>query len=272
MFVLDKEKSETLFSASVGVERVAAASGAGALQIEEIESYFTCLSVFDHGTMMVLACAEAADMERLSDDDRLVIYAVASEFVVAVENSQLYKLTKRLSVTDELTGMFNYRYLQRRLDEEITRAKRYSKHVSFLMIDADDFKLFNDRYGHLAGDRALAEFGGVLGAVVREVDVVARYGGEEFALLLPETDAAGAFIVAEKIREALAAHLFGDADDTRCCTLTVSIGLATYPTYAYDKESLLREADDALYRAKDDGKNRVRAPKTRPESPISSGE
>jgi diguanylate cyclase (GGDEF)-like protein len=272
VFVIDKVKSETLFSASVGVERNEDVGGVGPFEMDEVESYFTCLRVFDHGSMMVMICAEAPDIERLTDDDRLVVYAVASELVVAVENSQLYKLTKHLSVTDELTGMYNYRYLQLRLDEEVTRAKRYEKHVSLLMMDADDFKHFNDRYGHIAGDRALSEFAGVLAGVVREVDVVARYGGEEFALVLPETDAAGAFVVAEKIREALAAHLFGDTDGARCCTLTVSIGVATYPTYADDKESLLRRADDALYRAKNGGKNRVRAPKSRPESPVTPGE
>ncbi len=161
---------------------------------------------------MVLFCSTAEDMEGLTDEDRIVIYALASELVVAVENSRLYKLTRRLAVTDELTGMSNYRYLQQRLDEEVTRAKRYGKHLSLLMMDADDFKGFNDRYGHIAGDMALAEFGGVLASIVREVDVVARYGGEEFAIVLPETDAAGAYVVAEKIREAIASHLFPDAD------------------------------------------------------------
>jgi diguanylate cyclase (GGDEF)-like protein len=272
VFVLDKEKSETLFSASVGVEQLPAVSGSVEIEIDQIESYFTCLRVFDYGSMMVLVCSEAADIEQLTEEERLVIYAVASELVVAVENSQLYKLTKQLSVTDELTGMFNYRYLQQRIDDEVARAKRYSKHVSLLMMDADDFKMFNDSYGHLAGDRALADFKVVLSSVVREVDVVARYGGEEFAVVLPETDAAGAFVVAEKIREAIAAHLFGDAEGARCCTLTVSIGVATYPTYAYDKESLLREADDALYRAKNGGKNRVRAPKARSEAATTFGE
>jgi diguanylate cyclase (GGDEF)-like protein len=272
IFVLDSQKSDTLFSASVGVDRAAGQTMNTRLQLRDVESYFTCLRVFDHGSMMVLACAEPGDIERLTDDDRLVVNAVASELVVAVENSQLYKLTKRLSITDELTGMFNYRYLQQRLDDEINRAKRYDKAVSLLMMDADEFKHFNDRYGHIAGDRALAEFRSVLGGVLREVDVVARYGGEEFAVVLPETDAAGAFVAAEKIREAIGAHAFGDENGARCCTLTVSIGVATYPTYAQDKESLLRQADDALYRAKNGGKNRVRAPKTRPESPTSSGE
>ena len=131
--------------------------------------------------------------------------------MVAVENSQLYKLTKRLSITDELTGLYNYRYLQQRLDDEVARAKRYGKHLSLLMLDADDFKGFNDRYGHIAGDEALAELGGVLGVGRARDRRRGRYGGEEFSVVLPETDAAGAFVVAEKIREAVAAHRFPDA-------------------------------------------------------------
>jgi diguanylate cyclase (GGDEF)-like protein len=272
VFVLDKEKSETLFSSSVGVPHDNTRAAGATLGLGEIEAHMTCTRVFDHGSMMVLFCAPADDMERLTDDDRLVIYALASELVVAVENSRLYKLTRRLAVTDELTGMSNYRHLQQRLDDEVMRAKRYGKYLSLLMMDADDFKGFNDRYGHIAGDQALSEFAGVLASVVREVDVVARYGGEEFAVVLPETDAAGAFVAAEKIREALANHLFPDGNGNHCCTLTVSIGVATYPTYARDKETLLREADDALYRAKNGGKDRVCAPQRSPEPPTTPGE
>lgn len=260
VFVLDQEKSEALFSASVGIPRDPGDASGSEFRLADIESHFTCLRVFDHGSLSVLFCAPGDEIERLTEDDRLVIHAVASEFVVAVENSRLYKLTRRLAVTDELTGMSNYRYFQQRLDDEIVRAKRYEKHLSMLMMDADNFKDFNDRYGHIAGDRALAEFAQILASLVREVDVVARYGGEEFAIILPETDAAGAYVVAEKIREALSDHTFADADGRRCCTLTVSIGIATFPTYAHDRESLLREADDALYRAKDSGKDRVCTP------------
>jgi diguanylate cyclase (GGDEF)-like protein len=265
IFVLDKEKSETLFSASVGVPHDESMRAGGTLGLGEIEAHLTCLRVFDHGSTMVLFCSTAENMEGLTEDDRIVIYALASELVVAVENSRLYKLTRRLAVTDELTGMSNYRYMQQRLDDEVSRAKRYGKHLSLLMMDADDFKGYNDRYGHIAGDMALAEFGSVLASIVREVDVVARYGGEEFAIVLPETDAAGAYVVAEKIREAIASHVFSDSDGVRCCTLTVSIGVATYPTYAFDKEALLREADDALYRAKNGGRDRVCTPLRSPE-------
>jgi len=104
----------------------------------------------------------------------------------------------------------------------------------------------------------------VLSGAVREIDIVARYGGEEFSIALPQTDAAGAFVVAEKVREAVRTHQFKDTLGVQCCSLTVSIGLATYPTHAPDKDALLREADDALYRAKNGGKDRVRTPLRQP--------
>ena len=140
------------------------------------------------------------------------------------------------------------------------------------MLDADQFKEFNDAQGHVAGDVALAELGPIIKRLVREVDVVARYGGEEFSVVLPETDAAGAYIVAEKIREAIELHKFANADGERTCDLTVSIGLATYPTHGADKDAVLREADDALYHAKRGGKNRVRAPQRRRSSTLAAEE
>jgi len=267
LFVIDKSRAETLFSASVGMSGGGISPQAATGLVTDIEyhdAHFACTSVVDHKQMMVVFCAEDADIDAMSDEDRLVLQAVASELVVAVENSQLYKLTKRLAITDELTGLNNYRYLQQRLDEEIERAKRYRKDLSFVMIDADDFKRFNDTNGHIAGDEALAEIGSVLRAVVREVDVVCRYGGEEFSVVLPETDAAGAFVAAEKLREAVATHRFLNADGERTEVISVSVGIATYPQHAQDKESLLRCADDALYHAKRNGKNRVRSPRLSP--------
>lgn len=258
LFIIDKQHSETIFSASVGSADYSVAERAYGTGV--LDDHFTCTSVFDRAEIMVLFCASAADVERLSSEDSLVVAAVASELVVAVENSRLYKLTKRLAITDELTDLFNYRHLQQRLSEETGRARRYGKHVSLLMIDVDDFKHFNDVHGHIPGDTALADLAAVLRSCVREVDVVARYGGEEFSIVLPETDAAGAYVVAEKIRETVSLHKFEAANGERDCTLTVSIGIATLPTHADDKESLLREADDALYVAKHGGKNRVRTP------------
>lgn len=264
LFIVDRHESETIFSASVGVSSYEALRGEldAVAEFEGLEDHFTCTSVFDRGEIMVLFCAAADDIARLSPEDSLIVSAVASELVVAVENSRLYKLTKRLAITDELTGLFNYRHLQSKLDDEMSRAGRYGKHLSLLMIDVDDFKGFNDRHGHLAGDTALAELATVMRNSVREVDMVARYGGEEFSAVLPETDAAGAYSVAEKMREAIELHSFADQDGERCCRLTVSVGLATFPSHADDKESLLREADNALYAAKNGGKNRVRSSQT----------
>ncbi len=264
LFVIDRRKSETLFSASLGIGEADVsvnADSVNALETISVSSgHFSCISILNHEQMMVIFCAESDVIDSMVVEDRLVLQAVASELVVAVDNSRLYKLTRTLAITDELTGLFNYRYLQQRLDEEIERARRYHKDLSLLMIDADDFKLFNDEYGHIAGDHALADLAHVLKTSTREVDVVARYGGEEFSIILPETDAAGAFVVAEKIREAVAEHPFKDIEDAPARQVTISVGLATFPTHAKDKETLLRLADDALYQAKSGGKNKVRSP------------
>lgn len=260
LFVIDKTHSETLFSASQGTSE-AMTDISGIASPAEVGDFLTCVPVFEHDPTMVLFCTTSEALEAMSDEDRLVLSAVASELVVAVENSRLYRLTSRLAVTDELTGLANYRHLQHRLDEELARASRYGKHLSLLMLDADDFKAFNDAYGHVTGDAALADLGSIIRSRVREVDVVARYGGEEFSVVLPETDAAGAFVVAEKIREAIELHRFVDSEGHRSCHLTVSIGLATFPTHGHDKDAVLREADDALYHAKNGGKNRVRTPR-----------
>jgi diguanylate cyclase (GGDEF)-like protein len=268
LFVIDKDKDETLFSASAGLTDAVARSYGDRLALDASggvsagDETFSCTTVLDHKRLMVVFCAPSERLERLSGEDRLVLQAVASELVVAVENSQLYKLTKRLSITDELTGLNNYRFLLQKLDEEIERAKRYTRSLSLLMIDADDFKQFNDTYGHIAGDQALADVGAALRSAVREIDVVCRYGGEEFAVVLPETDAEGAFVVAEKVREAVSSHSFSDGKGGRGVRVTVSIGLATFPSAAADREELLRQADDALYQAKHLGRDRVRAPRS----------
>jgi len=273
LYVIEKEKQETLFSTSsvrpaTGRER----SGydiANPSSTPVATGVFSCLDLVEHDKTSVIFCAEEAALAALTQEDQVVLQAIASELVVAVENSRLYRLTKRLSITDELTDLYNYRFLQQRLDDEIHRAERYDKRLSFLMLDIDDFKRVNDVYGHRVGDQVLAEVAAVLKSAVREVDVVARYGGEEFSVVLPETDAPGAFIAAEKLREAIALHRFKDADGEAVVRVTISIGLASFPAHATDKEALLRAADGAVYHAKRTGKDRVRAPRLRVRRPVS---
>jgi diguanylate cyclase (GGDEF)-like protein len=227
--------------------------------------------VLERGTIMVVFCASGERLEHLVAEDRLLLTAVANDLTIAVENSELYKLTKRMAITDELTGLNNYRFMLQRLDDEIERARRFGRTLSLLMLDADDFKLFNDTHGHVAGDAALAELAAVMQKAVRDIDVVCRYGGEEFAVLLPETDADGAFVAAEKMREAIASHDFPDSDGDPNQRITVSIGFSTFPSPAADREALLRQADDALYAAKRGGRNRVRASGDSVQAPYAAG-
>jgi two-component system cell cycle response regulator len=168
-------------------------------------------------------------------------------------NEQLNELL----VVDEKTKLNNFRSFQRRLAEEWLRAERYGMPLSLVMLDLDDFKRLNDTLGHLAGDRALREFALLVQGGARATDLAARYGGEEFAIVLPHTAGAMAALVAERIRAAVREFVFL-ADETPS-RLTVSAGVATYPSHPDidDPDALVRAADRALYRAKDQGKDRV---------------
>ena len=161
-----------------------------------------------------------------------------------------------LAIRDELTELYNYRYLQTRLAEEFKRAERYREPLSCVMVDVDHFKSVNDRFGHDAGDRALREVSARLRASVREVDVVARYGGEEFLLLLPSTNFSGALSVAERVWRAIGTAPFDLAGPTT--RVTASLGVAVFPSRDIkSKDELLKAADRALYQAKHEGRDRM---------------
>jgi diguanylate cyclase (GGDEF)-like protein len=158
--------------------------------------------------------------------------------------------------TDSVTGLYNHRYFQERLAVEFSRAIRYPSSLSLLMIDIDHFKLFNDMNGHPAGDHALREIAAIISGQVRDVDVAARYGGEEFAIILPETSANQAEVLAHRIRESVDGRVF-EQTNPQCCKLTLSIGVGEFPSHCSDRASLLRAADGALYQAKMRGRNTV---------------
>jgi two-component system cell cycle response regulator len=165
---------------------------------------------------------------------------------------------EELAHTDPLTKTLNRRALGERLAAEMERVRRYSTTMSLLLIDLDHFKQVNDTHGHLAGDDVLIEVAGLLQRVVRAVDIVARYGGEEFVVVLPETGAPGAEAFAERLRELIESQLFA-ATRGRPIRLTTSIGVSAFPGFGVESvEDLLANADQALYRAKSDGRNRVR--------------
>jgi len=176
----------------------------------------------------------------------------------ALDTALLLKRTEALSVTDDLTRLYNARYLNSALRRETRLATRNSRPLSLLFIDLDGFKSINDSHGHLAGSRALVEAGAVIRSSARETDIVARFGGDEFALILPDTGSPGALAVAERIRERIARHSFlaGDGLDIH---LTASVGVATLPDVAIAADELVQAADAAMYRVKDRGKNGIQA-------------
>jgi diguanylate cyclase (GGDEF)-like protein len=175
---------------------------------------------------------------------------------VALDNALLIKRAEALSVTDDLTRLYNSRYLNLVLRRETKRASRSGRPLSLLFIDLDGFKSINDTHGHLFGSRALVEAAAVIRSSARETDVVARFGGDEFALVLPDTGGEGAYAVGERIRERIAAFKFlvGDGLDIH---LTASLGVATLPDAAASVEELVQAADMAMYHVKESGKNGI---------------
>ncbi len=183
--------------------------------------------------------------------------SAANQFAQVIEVSRLTRSVGLLALTDGLTGMFNRRYLEVRLDEEIHRSQRYGKRFSLILVDVDHFKQINDTWGHATGDMVLQEVSRRLAENLRETEMVFRYGGEEFCILLPETSLQHAVAVAQRLREAVENRPFTTADGTTAFQVTLSAGVAEYPSHGSEKKALLAAADHALYLAKQRGRNRV---------------
>ena len=173
---------------------------------------------------------------------------------LALDNAGRYNLAKDMLYVDELTGLYNYRYLEVVLERELKRSERYGSNLSVLFLDIDLFKMVNDMFGHLVGSAVLREMGTLLRRSVRDVDAVIRYGGDEYTIVLVETGLKGAAVVAERIRKTVEAHTFASADGL-AIKLTVSLGYACSPDDARTKGELMEMADRAMYRGKAGGKN-----------------
>ena len=189
-------------------------------------------------------------------DDLRLLTTIGDLAAVAVENAQLYEQVEQLAIKDGLTNLYLKRYLLDRMSEEIARQLRHKTQLSFLMIDLDNFKEYNDRFGHMAGDIVLKTMGLILSNFFHNPgDVVCRYGGEEFCVLLPDCSKNKALDSAEQLRERVERKVISlRRQQTH---MTISVGIATFPKDAQSREELISKADQALYKAKQEGRNRV---------------
>lgn len=209
----------------------------------------------------VINLSDKANGTDFSDMDLKLLEILALYSTVAIERQVYYQSSlslRKISITDPLTELLNRRYFEERISEEVERSKRHKQPFSLIILDIDNFKEFNDTYGHLAGDEALRNVGHVIRRCVRIIDIAARYGGEEFAIILPTTDKEDARLIGNRIREGIEGiTLPVIKDEGKAAELTVSLGIASYPADASTIELLINNADRALYKAKAQGKNRV---------------
>jgi diguanylate cyclase (GGDEF)-like protein len=208
------------------------------------------------GTVLgVINVNNKRSQESFVSEDLCLLDAIAGHAAVALGNAQQYEETLRRAQRDALTGLANHAHLFATLELEVERALRYERKLSVAMIDIDNFKQYNDRFGHRAGDEALVRVADSLSEISRVHDIVARYGGEEFTVVLPETDHQGSLAFGEKVRQMIEGTGFGSDGHEE---LTVSVGIAELSAENGTATTLIDAADGQLYRAKSLGRNRVR--------------
>lgn len=208
----------------------------------------------------VLNFTDKSDGGKFNDVDLSLLEIIGPQIAVALERAEWQERATQfqlMSITDPLTGLLNRRYLEERLTEELNRSARYNYPMSCLMIDIDDFKKYNDRNGHQAGDVALKITAHSLKASLRSADVACRYGGEEFCVLLPQTSVSEAGVIAERMRQRVAETDYPFGKSQPMGTVSISIGISTFTKNIDTAESVIRAADSALYHAKAEGKNRI---------------
>jgi diguanylate cyclase (GGDEF)-like protein len=196
---------------------------------------------------------ESSYIDAFDPSDLPSLESVADICANAIQKARYFERIRHMAYVDGLTGLFNRRYFETRIEEEIERAKRYSGPLSVIMFDIDHFKRLNDEFGHLLGDDVLRQVSQIFGQNLRKADVACRFGGEEFAIIVTETKGEDAYSVADKLRKAVAQTVFPGVP--RPVTLTA--GVASFPANGSTRDELVRAADDALYAGKQSGRNRV---------------
>lgn len=230
-----------------------------AVQALRSGAYDFIVKPFEDIDLISAAASRALDKIRLIDENKRLVEELKKK------NEELEKsnLTlSELSIRDGLTGLFNHRYFHEYINNECLRSSRHGRVFSVIFMDVDNFKIYNDTHGHPAGDRLLINLGKMINSRLRKTDILARYGGEEFVIVLPETFRDGALLVAENVRKTIAEYPFEGREKQPLGIVSVSIGVASFPEDGKEANPLLHLADQALYRAKHTGKNRVCVYKT----------
>jgi diguanylate cyclase (GGDEF)-like protein len=225
--------------------------------IDDDTSSVICAPFKGHGQVIGIVNAYKLGGESFDTAAFELLMAASNQVGIALENARLFEETRVLSITDGLTALYNRRYFMERLAEEFDRTKRYKRPLSLIFIDIDHFKKFNDTNGHPEGDLLLRSFAEIMKKFARKYDVVARYGGEEFIIILPETDKEMAKITAERLRSEVEKTDFKGGQTQPLGRVTISSGVASFQEDTASFEELIKMADDAMYRAKEDGRNRV---------------
>jgi len=212
-----------------------------------------CLPLISFGQVLGALQLESASCDAFAPEDVSALESVSDICAVAIQNARHFERVRQLAYVDGVTGIFNRRYFELRIAEEIARSRRHGLTFSVIMADIDHFKQLNDDFGHLLGDEVLRQVSAILAQQLRQSDVVTRYGGEEFAIITPETTLESALAVSDKLRRVVESwHFPGLAGN-----VTISAGVAEFPAQGSTRDELVQSADEALYAAKQSGRNRV---------------
>jgi diguanylate cyclase (GGDEF)-like protein len=237
-----------------GIETIGDLSGVeGKARLYEEAQSRISIPMISYGQPLGLLVLSSRERNFFAHTETQPLESVTDIFASAIQNANYIQRVKQLAYLDGLTGIFNRRYYETRITEEIERARRFGSELAVVMMDVDKFKSLNDTYGHLLGDEVLRQVSSLLSKQIRKIDVVCRYGGEEFVILLPQTGLEQALHVADKLRRAIEEWQFPGVPRT----LTISAGVAVYPNHGNTRDELVKAADAALYGAKDAGRNRI---------------
>lgn len=266
ILVIDKQRERLFFvneniSSSL-LEKITAACYRNEMSgpFEEKSLSIKGKNIFEVDQVLGAFFAEEEVIDSLSSEDFSWLNLIAANLILAGDKRELDARAEQIAVAEEATYDFDYQFFQKRLEIEWERAQRYNRRLSLILLDIDDFNRYEQEFGQQWKQIVLAETSQLIKQLCRRCDIIAQYVANEIAIILPETDISGAFVVAERVREAICQHNFIGRDEEPETKLTASLGVASYPLNTADMESLTREVEGALYKAKVTGRNRVCGP------------